>query len=218
MTDRTIIICACLVIVAVLLFAGTGLLLMYKGNPVQGPSGGSFQQNDEQMEGPNQDSSWAPNNQPVHGQGMINEKGTSAAQSGSRNDATPGVKMQSQSGSGFDQQRSSWMGPSDNCPCSHMRGNSVGRSAPDGFARQESLGGQSDARERYSGSGNRESPGLSVPNGFGRQETVGGQPGAQGWYDPKDSTTERSDRFSPQNEGQNVRVYLVVVQGPINSA
>ena len=57
-----------------------------------------------------------------------------------------------------------------------MRGNSVGRSAPDGFARQESLGGQSDARERYSGSGNRESPGLSVPNGFGRQETVGGQP------------------------------------------
>jgi hypothetical protein len=47
MADRTLVICACLVIIAVLLFAGTALLLMYKGAPGQNSAGESFQKNDE---------------------------------------------------------------------------------------------------------------------------------------------------------------------------
>ena len=46
MADRTLIICACLVIIAALLFAGTAWVFMYYGTSGQNSAGGSYQVND----------------------------------------------------------------------------------------------------------------------------------------------------------------------------
>lgn len=105
MTDRTILICACLVVTSILLFAGTGFLLMNKGNPGQDTSGGSFQKNDGQLNGPNHGISSGMNSQPGIMQPIGNDKvGHSAGPSEFRNGECPCYQMNEQSGGGSDHQ------------------------------------------------------------------------------------------------------------------
>ncbi|MDD1729033.1 MAG: hypothetical protein LUQ50_08170 [Methanospirillum sp.] len=129
MADRTLLICAGLVIVALLLFAGTGLLLMYKGTPGNLPAAGPFQKNDENMgsaaHGSPSEQKFQPGNNLEQGR-MVQPQG----QPGSRNDGAPcpGERINANNRNG----------PGPGCPCMENRGNQVPGNAP-GFGPEKGL-------------------------------------------------------------------------------
>ncbi|HWQ63565.1 MAG TPA: hypothetical protein VN429_04045 [Methanospirillum sp.] len=103
MVDRTLLICASLVIIAALLFAGTGLLLMYKGTSGHNPAD-SFPKNDEKMkasdQGNNGDQMHRSNGQPGSGESGSSSTENVGVEHGSRMACQCQMKMMKPDGAG----------------------------------------------------------------------------------------------------------------------